>query len=100
MTTTHTIDQQTDLISRPKSTPTVPLPQPAEHVSEQKQAPQMQRSQTAPQGHVKVAGFPLGSMIRGKVKTNQNNGIMGGTGEISEKRHFDPSKEPRLLGLL
>lgn len=49
---------------------------------------QMQRSKTAPNTHVKVAGF----------KTGEFN--MTASIPPLEKRHFDPGREPKLLGLL
>ena len=49
---------------------------------------QMQRSKTAPSTPVKVAGFRTGEF-----------GMTSGQVAV-EKRHFDPSREPKLLGLL
>lgn len=50
----------------------------------------MQRSKTAPNAPVKVAGFKSGGF---SMTANVQQ-------QAEERRHFDPSREPKLLGLL
>ena len=78
MTSANPTTAEPEPITRPKSTPIVSHTQQA---SQEKSEPPafMQRSNTAPQ---------------------QVPGMGYSYGHEEEHRHFDPSKEPRLLGIL
>ena len=80
MTPSTGIDRPPDRHIRANSTPSQPFPPDIK----------MQRSNTMSKVLVKAGDY-------GKGKNAQGN-PMGRPGE--EKRHFDPSKEPKLLGLL
>lgn len=61
----------------------------------------MVRSKTTSQIN-KQSGFVLGSAVnKGECATLEHDSASRQVGrEKEEKRHFDPSKDPRLLGLL
>lgn len=78
MTSANPTTAEPEPITRPKSTPIVSHMQQANHDNAEPPT-LMQRSNTAPQ-KVPAMGFSYG--------------------REEERRHFDPSKEPRLLGIL
>ena len=78
-------------IDRAKSTPPHPLPlqaQPKAISEEVAPAMHMQRSKTQPNTPVKVNGFNYAGFGMTNVQPAE------------ERRHFDPGREPKLLGLL
>lgn len=82
-------------IDRAKSTPPHLQPQQAQpllKVENEIAAPgmHMQRSKTQPGTPVKVSGFSTGFGF----------GMTAGVQPQEERRHFDPGREPKLLGLL
>ena len=119
--TSSGMNQVTDPIERPKSTPTVPtmdsslpfVPAPGQvghapvkgQILEKTKAMEMQRSNTSPPGMAQpVSLSPLSniSYLHRKASLGQGLAQKPGMGPMAteEKRHFDPSKEPRLLGII